>query len=346
MVVAALAVAAPPAMAQGEDTVTLEKGGATKLSLNKKTKGKLRKAGVTLSGKSFAITGGTIDPVDADPADIDHAGRLTVRFNDEAAAKARKAHVEKVTLKNLNILLGSNDALAAKIGGKTVTIAKLSGGTVARQGVESTDVNGITAKLTRAGAKALNKALGTKAFKRGMKLGKLSIDAQLAEALIAATGMSELQISLSAAQKLQSQGISASAISPATQHAGTGGLPKFAFPISGGLAKTDLSEFSVFHTGGLLLKKGSTEIPLLEPGIEVKTPPVLTVSIGGPSRLASGDLDLSAATKTPTATGFDYAGIVVKLNAAAAQILNASFNTTVFAAGDVVGTASGSATFK
>ena len=58
------------------------------------------------------------------------------------------------------------------------------------------------------------------------------------------------------------------------------------------------------------------------------------------------DLDVSAMTKTPTANGVDLAGAVAKLNSTGAGALNALFSTTVFAAGDEVGPATSSITFK
>jgi hypothetical protein len=51
-------------------------------------------------------------------------------------------------------------------------------------------------------------------------------------------------------------------------------------------------------------------------------------------------------TTAGTPNGLNIGGVVVKLNAASAALLNASFETTVFAAGDLIGTGASSLTFK
>jgi hypothetical protein len=342
-VVAALAIAAPTAMAQQEVPDTVEvSGGVTKLSLSAKAKKVLRAAGVSASGRRFAITGGEIDPADGNRADIDHRGKLTFR-----------AGGSRIGFKLLNVELGATGRLFGTTAGQVVAIANLTGGTVARQGLHSTDVNGLRATLTRPAARALNQALETGRFKKGMVLGRVSVDAQLEEALIDSAGDTDLQIAPQAAQKLQQAGVTASPIAPATC-AGTGcptgsGLPVFTFPIVGGTMKLDQSEASVLHDGGLLLTQSSTgrQLPLSQPAVEITTPPVLTVDLGG-ARAAAADLDLSGMTKTGTTNGLEIGGVVVKLNASSAALLNATFspNSPLFAAGDVVGTASSSITFQ
>ena len=123
------------------------------------------------------------------------------------------------------------------------------------------------------------------------------------------------------------------------------GLPIFSFPIAGGTFKLDQTAANVLHEGGLLLTKGSTQVPLSLPAVEIEEPPVLSVDIGG-ARVAVADLDLSAMTKEGTTNGINVGGVVVKLNAVAAATLNNAFQTTVFEAGDVVGTVSSTITFK
>ena len=44
--------------------------------------------------------------------------------------------------------------------------------------------------------------------------------------------------------------------------------------------KLDQSEASILHEGGLLFTKGATQVALSQPGVEIKTPPVLTVKLG------------------------------------------------------------------
>ena len=335
--VAAFACAAPSAMAQSENTVDLEKGGSTKLSLGTKAKNVLREAGTTVSGKTLGITGGTIDPVDGNPADITHQGKLTFR-----------AGGDKVVFKGVEVGIGAKGKLIGRTGGNTVTIANLTGGSVARQGIFSTDVNGLNATLSRAAANALNATLETHKFRRGLKLGTVSIDARLAEVLIAAAGSTTLELSAEALQKLGQAGVAPSVVAPATlADADADSLPEASFPITGGKLDPDTLFGNVSHAGGLLLTKASNgrQLPLSEPGVLIDATPALDVSLGG-ARAEAADLDLSSMTKAGTPNGVDLAGVVVKLNAAAAALLNATFETTVFAAGDVVGTAWSTMTFK
>jgi hypothetical protein len=323
-VVAALAFAAPTAMAQQEvpDTVDVS-GGVTKLALGAKAKRALRSAGVTLSGRRFAITDGEIDPADGNRADIAHQGRLVFR-----AGKRR------VGFRQLSVELADKGALLGTSAGEVVTVANLTGGSVARQG--------------RAAARTLNRVLRVSGFRRGMVLGTVSVDAQLTEALVDAAGDTDLQISPQAAQKLAAEGISAAPVAPAEVATGPGGLPIFSFPIAGGTVKLDQSAANVNHNGGLVLSKGSTQIPLSLPAVEINTPPtpsVLTVDLGG-TRAAAADLDLTNMTRTGTANGLEVGGVVLKLTASAATVLNAAFQTQTFQAGDVLGTTSSSLTFK
>jgi hypothetical protein len=336
--VAALAMTAPAAMAHEEDTVELAPGGKTTLSLNSKTKKALKKAGIKVSGKSFPISEGDIDPIAASHGELTLKGKITF-----------KKGTHKAVFKGLEIELGSKSKLTGKLKGKTVTIANLSGGTAVRQGLESTDLNGLVGKLTKAAAKAVNKALGGKTVKKGAKLGTASIDALLAEALIAAAGQTNVEFSTEALQKLSDAGVTVTTTAPATQGTGPNGRLQPSFPITGGKANPNTLFGTVSHAGGIVLAEGASQLPLADLGVENSaTKAELTVAFGG-ARAAAADLDISGMTRTTTAGGVDLANIVVKLNSAAAALLNATFNpsgTTTFAAGDVLGTAATSITFK
>ena len=333
-----LGLAAPTAVAQEavSTTVTVT-GGVTELALTGSAKAKLKNAGARATGRRFAVTGGNIDPADAIPADLTHTGRLVVKgdggrfgFKELSVQLAQGAHK----------LMGTS-------AGQVVTIADLTGGIVARQGLYSTDVDDFGALLTKAGANTLNRALGKKSFKTGGYLGQVSIDTQLAEASVDAAGVTTLQIAAQAAQKLQQAGVGAAPASPATASAGPGGLPRFSFPISGGTVKLDQTAASLSHTGGLVLTKQSTgaQLTLAQPGVVISTTPQLTIDLGG-ARAVAADLDLAGMTKQGTPNGLDLGGIVVKLNAQTAALMNNQFQTSVFAGGDVVGTASSSLTFR
>ena len=166
-VVAAGLAAAPSANA----AVSLS-GGDTRLTLDKGTAKALTSLGVAVSPTGparaqgrhvrFPISGGSIDPASA-AGTINHRGGL--RF---------KAGKTKVTLKDYRVTVGSKIRLSARLGNARVTILDLTGTpSVTRDGF-NTNVSGLTARLNRTAARALNGAFGVTAFKKGLKLGKVT----------------------------------------------------------------------------------------------------------------------------------------------------------------------------
>ena len=333
-----LTLAVPPAMAQEAVSTTVAvSGGVTKLALSGAAKAKLRKARATATGRVFDVASGDIDPADAIPGTLAHTGKLVVK-GDGGRFGFRDLNVQLV--QGAHKLLGTT-------AGQEVTIADLTGGIVTRQGLYSTDVNDFGAHLSSSAAATLNKALGRKSFKQGAYLGQVSIDAQLEEASVDAVGQTRLQLAAQAAQKLQQAGVSGAPAAPATVAAGPGGLPRFSFPVAGGTVKLDQSGANLSHLGGLVLTKQSTgaQLTLSEPGVLISETPQLSVSLGG-ARAVAADLDLAGLTRQGTPNGLDLGGIVIKLNAPTAALMNQQFQTTVFAGGDVVGTVSTSLTFR
>jgi hypothetical protein len=313
------------------DTVTVT-GGVTERAGSARIANRAGPA-VRVRGRRFPLTGGQIDPADALPADLDHSGRITFRSGGE-----------RITFRQLSVELGTTNRLFGTNAGQVIALANLVGGTVSRQGLFSTDVDGMRARLTGAGRRVINRALDAR-VRRGARLGRISVDARVSDASIAAAGDTDLVFDPQAAQKLAGEGISAAPVAPASASAGPGGIPIFSFPIAGGTMALDQSAANVLHNGGLVLSKGQVQIPLSMPAVEIANPPVLTVDLGG-ARTAAADLDLSGMTTSGTANGIDIGNVVVKLNAAAAALLNQSFQTTVFQAGDVIGRASSTITFR
>ncbi|MDQ1741658.1 MAG: hypothetical protein QOE53_3310 [Pseudonocardiales bacterium] len=150
---AAMLVIAAPAMGAADPL----KGGSTVLSF----KLKVSKAadGATKSGKSatLPISGGSLDPTNG-TGTVENGGKVTLK-------KGKK----KVALSAIKTGFGGG-TLSAKVGKKTTSLATITGGTNGRAGFGGT-VSGASMKLTKAGAKALNKALGTSSFKKGKSLG-------------------------------------------------------------------------------------------------------------------------------------------------------------------------------
>ena len=140
------------------------KGGTTTLALKLPGKVKLStKGGATKSGKTVTlpITGGSLDPTN---------GSGPVQDGGSIVLKASK----KTKLTNIVVTFGQGGSISAKIKGKKTNLAKISGGTAGRAGFGGT-VSDAVAKLTKKGAKALNKALGiTHGGFKGGKLGTAS----------------------------------------------------------------------------------------------------------------------------------------------------------------------------
>jgi hypothetical protein len=152
--VAAMLVVAAPAMGIADPL----KGGTTTLKFSSLKVSKA-KGGATKTGKRSAtlpITGGSLDPTSG-TGSVENGGSLKLKKGDE-----------KATLSQIVANFGSG--LSAKLKGKTVKLATLTGGTVGRAGFGGT-VTGAKAKLTKKGAKARNKAFDTDSFKKGKKLG-------------------------------------------------------------------------------------------------------------------------------------------------------------------------------
>ncbi len=156
----ALLAAAPAAQAE----VGLS-GGSTQLTLDKGTAKALGSLGVKVAptgparakGRkvTFPISGGSIDPATA-AGTIAHRGGLRL-----------SAGGTRVTLKNYEVSVGRKITLSAKLGRSRVTILDLTGKPKVTRSGFGTNVAGLTAKLNRAAAKALNGAFGVTAFKQG-----------------------------------------------------------------------------------------------------------------------------------------------------------------------------------
>jgi len=142
--------------------------GSTKLTLNKGFNKKAKKAGIkvtaikpaTLKGTkaTFTVTGGSVEPTTG-KGTVTHSGGLKIKWGKKSVAlKAFELNT-------------STKTLTAKVGGKSIKIAKLGGISSARLGFgNSIAVKNL--KLTGAGAKALNKKLTPKPTKVKVKVKK------------------------------------------------------------------------------------------------------------------------------------------------------------------------------
>ena len=332
----ALLAAAPAAPA----AVDLS-GGKTRLTLNKGTAKALAGLGVKVAptgpaaarGRhvSFPITGGSIDPATA-AGTIAHRGGLRL-----------SAGGTRVTLKNFEVEVGRKITLSARLGASRVQILDLTGTPKVTRSGFGTNVAGLTAKLNRAAAKALNGAFGVRAFTKGLPLGKVRVTAEPAQTELLATGATTLAVDPAALQALAGQGIAPGVIAPATLDGTTA-----SFPITGGLAALDLSAAEVTHSGGISLTKGATVVNLTDFDIRVGPggPQLFATVAGGATKVAILDVDLTGVTPAISGRTITLAGANATLTQGAADALNAAFSTTVFSAGLVLGKATVTATGK
>jgi hypothetical protein len=334
----AAALAAAPAahgaveLSDGQTRLTLAKGTAAALAdlgVKVTPTGPAEAAGRHVR---FPITGGSIDPATA-AGTIDHRGGLRL-----------KAGKVKVKLDNYRVKVGGKITLSARLGGDRVTILNLTGTPKVTRDGFGTNVSGLTARLNRTAARALNRAFGVSAFKKGLALGKVRVVAVPAETELLAEGATSLALDPAALQAIIGLGITPNVVGPATLSGTTA-----VFPITGGSAALDLSAATVTHSGGISLTKGATVVTLTDFDISVGGAggPQLFASLnGGAEKVAIIDLDLSALQPAITGREVTLSGITAKLTAGAATALNTAFGTTAFAGGLVLGQATVVATGK
>jgi hypothetical protein len=325
--VAATLLVAPPAgakvaLAGGSTTLRLAPATAQALAANGVSVTPLRPAQAHRGGVAFPITGGSIDPARA-RGRIDHSGGLALR-----------AGGTRVALRAFRVHVGAKRAiLTARAGGDRLTVLSLSlaRAKVVRDGL-GTSVRGVRAVLSGQAARALNAAFDTRLFAKGLPIGGVTVRAVPAQVELAG-GATTLALDQGAGQALQSLGIEAAPIGPAT--AGAGGL---SFPITGGKANAETFAGSIRHSGGIRLSRGDTAVELTAFTIRVDSTPDLTARVGG-ARVSILELDLSQLEVSVRRRRIELSGVRATLTAAAAQALNQAFSTNAFSEGLTIGTA-------
>jgi hypothetical protein len=251
---APLASATPDPVASGSATVTLNKGFTKYLKtfgikIQKIAPAKLKGQKLTLS-----VTGGEMDPTNG-------LGTLTL-----GGGLKLKAGKKSTTIKGL-VLDTSKSALNAKVGGKKVKLAKLSGLAFTRNGF-GVNVTLKKLKLTGAGATQLNKKLGfakgkPKPFLANKLLGKSSSESQPSTVAIIPANNLVFDASQTLLTKLSNVKANVELISPTTPSGTT-----FTSPITGGSIAPTATAGVVMSSGGLNLVQ---VLPVPEkPSIETK----------------------------------------------------------------------------
>jgi hypothetical protein len=341
---AAVTMLIAASMAMG--TADVLKGGTTTLSFSKL---KVSKAsgGAVKTGKksaSLSISGGKLDPTNGTGA-VTNGGSLKVKKGSK-----------KAILSEITTTFGTS--ISAKLKGKTVTLATLAGGTVGRAGFGGTVTNA-TEKLTKKGAKALNKALKTSSFKKGKPFGKAStstipktvtvlggttVTAGAADPVTPPGGGFGKLVILGGDNAHYGHGVGSTdapfpqgiTVSGGASYPGATGGP-ITTPVTGGAIAPDAST-GVVHTGGtvkITKTVASNTAPFTFPGVceTLVTPMSGGSSVGNFLQLAnsSNDIDqkalLSDITVNSAQAGFPSATLVG--TQAGASALDFSGATTV-----------------
>lgn len=263
-VLAAAGIAAVASPAQAQVTANAAaidvqpSTGTTTLSLDKSMKKRLKRDKVKASGTSYKVVGGTFNfsPVAAGGGGtLIHIG--TLKFKK----KRKTARLSNFTLTVSRTPTGGTGLLTAVVNGKGTPAAvatldfKAYGPTEYPAGFA-----GLRVKLSSAGAKALNKALKTKAFKRGRRLGTLKNTSQ---APIRFTGgLTKFTVD----PGLAAAGVGVAPLA-GTTGTGTAAAP-FQFAVTGGTL--DLAAFlgaGIQHSGGIRITVPGRNIDVVNPVI-------------------------------------------------------------------------------
>ena len=160
------------------------------------------------------IDGEIISPTAA--GTIDHGGGLRLLAGGEVH------HAERLRCPRV----GKRIRLSAEVGGDRVTILNLTGTPrVSRRGF-GTEVRGLTARLTKAAAQALNSTFGVHAFRKGLALGRIRVSAVPSEAELRKTGATTVALDAGTCpQAIVGLGVTPGIIGPATLEGTTAVFP-------------------------------------------------------------------------------------------------------------------------
>src|SRR6201994_2229416 len=321
LVIAPFASAASNPIASGTTTLTINNGllkSAKQIGIKITP---VKPAKIKGSKATFAVTGGEVEATTG-AGTVTHSGGLKIAWGKKS-----------VTLKSFTVST-SGKSLSAKIGGKTVKVATLTGVSATRLGFG----NGITAKkvkLTKAGANALNKKLTpaptkTKVkkngktivktvkvappFKANTVLGSSNTEVEVGTDNVLAKESMVFNGDATLLGKLADVGVKIELISPTTASGTT-----FTSPISGGTIAPNGSTGAVNSSGGLKLVQNlpqgpSTSITLANIGVDLaaKTAGVEVIgesnaetegkkplNVGNLGRSSIADLKIPGTTPSP-----------------------------------------------
>jgi hypothetical protein len=328
-VAVAAALTAAPAGAQA---ARLDDG-ATRLTFAGATFGALRDARVEIAtltpataGRlraTFPVTGGNLNPVSG-RGFVSHRGTLVFRVRGTRRLAA---------LSQLRVTVRDGGALTARVGGDRLTVARLRGAPRADHDADFARVGVGRLVLTPAAAAALNRALGVGVFAGGLRLGRLDVEAHLAE-LVLAGGYTALTPDAGTVAALTAAGLTLEPL----RGTDTGSAGEVILPVVSGLVERASLVGRIRHAGGLVIRDGDTRVALANFNADVSRGAVLT-ALTAAGRLPVADLALPDAGAALAGRRLTVAGVGLTLTTVAAEALNEAFGTEAFAAGLPLGTA-------
>ena len=311
----------------GNNDVKLKKWGAGRVSGNK---------------VDLPVSGGSLDPTTG-LGTVDNDGGFKFKHG-------------KRTVPVTDMQLDSNGkAVYAEVAGARMKFGFLSGVFSYFRNGFGVDVKTTQLKLTGKAARRINNRLDLDGVFRGGNVMSNSYAATQPSTVtvLAQNGANLVPDPRGAFAKFPGHGINPltniTPIAPATRTVAMGGL-FYTFPISGGAISPSASAGTVNAGGGIqITKAGGNTVQFNNLSIDFTTRVVLAdnvvngVSVG---RTSIADLDFTGATITsdPIARTVTVTGLVVRLQALSAAVLNQEFPTLVpgteFAAGDSLGAVS------
>lgn len=344
---APFASAASDPLASGTTTMTLNQGFVK--SLKNKGVTVLKISPAKLKGKkaTFTVTGGELDPTTG-------LGNVILGGGLKFKAGKKTAPVKALELST------SKKSLTAKVAGKKMKFATVSGTSFVRNGF-GVNLTIKKLKLTGSAATQLNKKLGYtskgkgkssasaskaagKPFKGNQTFGSASSETQPSTVVVLPGGNATLTTALPTVTKLAKDNVKIAVVAPTTV-AAEGPPPAFAFPISGGTMGPTATAGILQTAGGLQLtqvwvpgekettmslnaiyvdlgaKTATVEVVVESKGLD----PKLNLGVLGRSSIA--DISLTGATVTadPVTRTVSVQNATATLQAVTAEVLNSVF---------------------
>jgi hypothetical protein len=256
-----------------------------------------------------------------------------------------------------------NGQVTVKLAGHKVKLFTITGRVRVKHSGNTETLSGMTAKLTKAGATKLDKALHKTALKTGQALGAFTVKVSTSPVTGTTTGTTVSPTSTSGVglaltpnfrSLLDSVGLSTLPLVPASN-----GLPaplgtttspgadgsSVSLPLNGSTAGGSFDQGTLTGTiplsGGLQLDNGQVQASLTNPTLTLGTGTEgssLAFSINGGPQVKLFDIDTSKLEQAATPDGtLDLNGLLATLSSEGASTFNKLLGTNVFTTGQPVG---------